>query len=653
MVKAIDRKLIRDCRRLIGQIASIALVVASGVASYCAVQSTYRSLQQSRREYYSRFAFADAFLSLKRAPEQLKESFDRLAGVSFSDTRVVELASLPMPGMDEPASASLVSLPEHGQATINRVHIKDGHYPAVGSDEVLLFETFAKAHHLKTGDHLSVVLRGMKRELRIAGLAMSPEFLFPMSPTEMMPDEKRFAVLWMRRDALAAMSDMRGAFNDVVFRLGQGVDRDALKGKVDRLTERYGGFGLYYRDKQISNKYLEQELEQLRGMATVVPTIFLLVAAFLLNMVLSRLVATQRAQIATLRALGYGVWQLLRHYLLFVLLVVTLGSLAGVLVGAWLGYELTNLYSHYFHFPALRFSLGTDLVLLSVWVSLLAGTVGALSAVWKVIQLPPAEAMRPAAPTRYRRRFWDYISVLLMLNQSSRMVIRELSRRPWRTLFSTAAIASAIAISVAGRFSYDAIYFLMDQYFPSYLREDVTVTFSEPASKDALDYIRAIPGVQQVEGSRALAARFRSKHYLREAVVYSVGKRDTLRPVLAWPIEEKHIPAHGIVLGRKLAEILHVQLGQSVALEVLEGDRQKFEVQVSAYVNDLIGLQAYIDQQVLARLLDERPRYSGASLLINQSQYKEVMSDLKAIPGVYKVFTPDSIFKRFRNKAEA
>jgi putative ABC transport system permease protein len=118
------------------------------------------------------------------------------------------------------------------------------------------------------------------------------------------------------------------------------------------------------------------ELEQNRVTGTAIPAIFLGVAAFLLNIVLSRLVGTQRDQIAVLKAFGYSNLDVGRHYLRFALAAVVAGALLGTGVGVWLGQGLTELYGQFFRFPDLEYRVSWPLIAIAAGISVAAAALG-------------------------------------------------------------------------------------------------------------------------------------------------------------------------------------------------------------------------------------------------------------------------------------
>jgi putative ABC transport system permease protein len=369
MVSALQRKLLRDLAHLKGQVVTVALVVACGVAGYVAFQSTWDSLERSKSAYYERYRFADAFVHLKRAPEWVATRLEAIPGVARVHTRLVQTITLPIPGPVQPPIGEIVSLPDAGQPPLNQLLLEGGRMPEPGVErEAVLLTAFARRHGLGPGDPLPAVINGTLRQLRIVGLASAPEFVYPLPPGGgTFADDERFAVLWMDRTMVAPTLQMEGAFNDAVFRLQPGAFVPGVLREIDQLLEPYGGLTAVAQDRQGSNYIVSEEMGQLRAWATVVPLIFLSVSAFLVNVVLSRVVSLQRPEIATLKALGYTDREIGLHFLSLVSVFVLLGAILGLALGAVLGRALTGLYTDVFHFPVFSYRVSLGTVRCGVW----------------------------------------------------------------------------------------------------------------------------------------------------------------------------------------------------------------------------------------------------------------------------------------------
>lgn len=301
-MRMLDRKLFRDLRRMWAQALAIALVMASGAATFILASGAYRSLDGTRSAYYDRYGFGDVFAEVKRAPKSLEEQILAISGVAAAETRISHLALLDVEGLAEPATGQVLSLPDFGEQRLNRLHLREGRRPdRERIDEVTVNEAFAKAHRLAVGSTVRAILNGRKRELRIVGIALSPEFVYALGPGDLMPDDRRFAVLWMSEKAAAGLFDLDGAFNSVSLKLVPGAVEVDVIDKLDGLLARYGGTGASGRKDQLSHAFLDAELKQLDALRRVIPPIFLLVSAFLINMTLTRMIALSGSRSACSR----------------------------------------------------------------------------------------------------------------------------------------------------------------------------------------------------------------------------------------------------------------------------------------------------------------------------------------------------------------
>ncbi|HEX7124597.1 MAG TPA: FtsX-like permease family protein [Thermodesulfobacteriota bacterium] len=633
-MRALHVKLLRDLARMRGQALAIALVVAGGTSAFVVATSTYDSLRRSAEGYYERARFSDVFASLTRAPETRAAEIARIPGVAAVETRVVAAVVLDVAGVPEPVRGRLVSIPDAGEPTLNRLHLRRGRLPRPDAAEAAVSEAFASANGLAPGDRVAAVINGRWQRLAITGVVLSPEYVFQAGPGDLLPDDRRFGVLWMPRRALAAALDMDGAFNDVVLALAPGASEPGVIAELDRILAPYGGRGAVGRDRQPSAHILAQELEQLRTQGLAIPIVFLAVAAFLLNVVLARLVATERSQIALLKAFGYTDGAVTRHYLAFALVIVGAGVLLGTAAGAWLGQSLTAYYERYFRFPVLVYHLSPGTVLVGALVSAAAGLAGGLGAVRRVAALPPAEAMRPAAPARYRPILVDRLGMGRLLSQPTRMILRHLERRPLRAGLSTLGIALALAIVVVGSAMGDSAEALLDTQFGLVQRDDVTITFREGMPPRVRYEVARLPGVLHAETFRTVPATLRAGPRSYRGAVTGLPAGATLRRVVDASGRVVPLPEAGLLLGSTLARRLGVGPGDFVTVEVQEGRRPVREVAVSALVDDLVGMSAYMEARALDRLVPEPGRVSGAFLAVDERARPALYRRLKETPGV-------------------
>jgi len=647
-MRALTRKLLRNVWQTRSQGLAIGLVIAAGVAMFVAYFSTFDSLRLAQRTYYDRFRFADVFVTLKRAPLFVADDLAAIPGIARVTSRVVVDVALDIPGLIEPASGRLISIPAREQPVLNEPFLRRGRRPAA-PDEILASEGFAIAHNFVPGDTVTATINGRRRDLRIAGIALSPEYIYSIRPGEIVPDNARFGIFWMEQRALAAAFNMEGAFNDASFALMRGTSEPEVVAAIDRVLARYGSLGAVSRANQLSNWFIENELTQLQTMGFVIPGIFLGVSAFLLNIVLSRLIAVQREQIAALKALGYTNREIAAHYVSWAIAISLTGTVLGVLGGIWLGSSMTTLYNDFFRFPTLRYMLAPAIVIEGAAISLCAGALGAASAVRRAVRLPPAEAMRPEPPARHYLTWLDRVVPRRLAPPAVKMILRNLQRQPVRAGLSALGVAFAVAILIVGMFSLDAIEVLLDVQFNVAQRQDYTLAFIEPRSTRALQELAHLPGVFAVEPVRAVPARIRAGHLARQTAITGLMNGARLQRVIDSSLRPVPLPGDGLVLSRKLAEILRLRAGDTVQVEFLEGARPIRDIVVAALVDEYMGTSAYMEIAALQRFMQEGPRVSGATLLVDRGDPNELYRRMKATPAIAGVSSKRAAIDNFRD----
>ena len=633
---ALQRKLLRDVWRLRGQVVSIAAVVACGVMLVVAMHGTLRSVETALDDFYTQYRFGDVFASATRAPAPIAARIAEIPGVAAAETRAVMQVSLDVPGLALPAGGRVVSVPDHGEPALHAVHIRSGRMVRPRStDEVVVSAGFAAANRIGVGDSIAAVMDGRWRRLSVVGTGMSPEFVWELSAASgFTADERAFGVLWMSRSALEAAAGMRGAFNDVALRLAPGASEPAVIAALDTVLARHGGLGAVGRGRQRSHEVLEGEFRSLRVFGITFPLIFLAVAAFLLNVVLARLVATQRGEIAALKAFGYTDWEVGRHFLGFAAAAVVLGSLVGIAAGAWLGSGYTGLYMNIFRLPSLRFQLDVWSAVLAVGASGAAALTGALAAVRGAVRLAPAEALRPESPERYRPLLLERLGFGALLSPAVRMVLRHIERRPMRAASTIVGVALALALLAGSMALFDAAFYMADLQFRLTQREDLTVTFHHARPASVRHELARIPGVLAVEAFRVVPVRVRGGSVVRTVPVTGMAHDATLHRLVDQHGNIFRMPPAGAVLTTGLARLLGVERGDTLRLELLERGGAVRTTVVAALADELFGATVYMDPRALDRLVGEGALVSGANLRIDPRAERAVMERLKRLPAV-------------------
>ena len=648
-MSALDAKLVRDLVHQRGQVLAIALVMAAGLAVLVMSLGSVVALEETRRAYYERAGFAHVFATLERAPDHLAERLAAIDGVRRVETRIVREVVLDVPGFAEPVTGRLISLPPRGPPRLNRPMLEMGRLPAAGAlDEVVLSAAFAEAHGLRPGDTIAANINGKRRRIAVVGTANSPEYVYALPPGGLMPDDRRFGVAWVSEPLLAAAFDMEGAFDDASLILTPAASERAVIAAVDRMLAPYGGIGAIGRADQLSNWFLSSEIRQLRTIATVMPSVFLAVAAFLMHMATSRLIALERREIGLLKAFGYRDLAVAWHYTRFALAIAALATVVGVVGGWWLGRTISISYAEVFRFPFLAYRLDPKIALVAAGVALAVASLGAVAAVRRAVRLPPAVAMRPEPPPAFVRRGGGRgVAARLGLDTLTRMVLRRLARTPLRAAMTTVGVAAAGALLVGSLHWIDSIEALIVAHFERTERFDLRVSFAGLENDEAIEAIRALPGVVRAEPTRTIAAELRAGVRTHRGTVVGLAPDAELMVVRDVARGAFRPSPGGLVIGDELARQLAVDVGDRLEVAFLEGRRRRVTLPVAAVIETYIGTPAYLALERLDTLAGDGDVLDGAVLRVDAAREAELFAALKASAAIAGVSSKTAAMRSF------
>ncbi len=650
MIPHLDRKLFRDLRRLKGQAAAVTLVMACGLAMMITTRSLITSLETASAEYYEANRFADVFGAVKRAPNHLAQRLAALPGVAGVQADIAGQVTLDLAGVDEPASGLVRSLPDFAEPELNRLFLRRGRWLAPGSrGEILVGEAFADANRLQPGDTLALIMNGRRQLFRVAGIVLSPEYIFESRPGAALPDNRTYGIFWMPYKEVATAWDLYGAFNHYALKLAPGADPAPVIAAADDLLKPYGGLGAYGRKDHPSHIRVSDEIRTLRILAIGFPIIFLGVAAFMTNAVLSRLLALQREQIAILKAFGFTNRQVVVHYLKFAGVIGLAGIVSGGIGGMLLGRWMVRLYDFFFRFPELPFLVDRPAVVLAFSVGLLAVLAGVIGAVRKAARLPPAEAMRPEPPAHYRPSLLERAGLRRLFSHSFRIAVRNIERRPLQAILTVAGLALATALLILPNTIRAGIADILDNQWDVVQRQDLNLGFAEPSALRTLHELERLPGVLHVEPSRSFAARVHFRGATRQIGVRSLDPGAAHSRAVDEHNREIPPDPEGLIVSSKLAEVLGARPGDELILEVLEGRRPVRAVRLAGLAMDFTGIAAYMDRRAINRLLGEGDVITGASLTIDSARRAGFLRAIKGVPRIAWISVKETLRESFRD----
>lgn len=655
-MSVLGRKLLRELRSSAGLVCAVASIIVVGTACFISMGSAYRNLRSAKNDYYARCRMADFTIELKKAPLAEVEAVRELPGVSELNARIQFSATVDLPDVPEPLNATVLSLPDTRKPVLNDIVLRrGGYFTERRENEVIVNDAFARAHGLEPGDWIYVILNNRRQALFIVGTAISSEFVYLLGPGAILPDPEHFGVLYLKHSYAEDVFDFEGATNQLLGRLARDADpraTDALLARAEALLEDFGVFSTTPLRNQASNAYLSNEIAGLWSFAIFMPVSFLSVAAVVLNVLMTRLAEQQRTVMGTLKAIGYSDQRLFLHFVQFACVVGLLGGVAGGILGYWLGTAMTVAYRQVFEFPELRSFFYWDLTAIGVLVSVACAVAGGWFGSRKVLRLQPAEAMRPKPPRAggavFLERFTQFWS---RLDSTWRMVIRGVVRARFRTAAGIVAASAGAGMLVSGFMMAEATYFLIDFQFKWIARSDYDLSLKDEKGDDALAELSRLPGVDLAEPLLSVACTFHNGRFSKKAAIsglksnaqLTVPHEDAARPI--------SVPEVGLVLGRKLAEILHVEEGDMVAFEPVKGLRRTRRVPVVRIVDGYLGLVAYANIGYLSRLVGEEFTLNGAQLRVNPepSTRRALLAAIKELPAVQSVVSRKGMIRNMES----
>lgn len=654
-MSTLHTKLWRDLRRLRAQVVTIAVVVAIGVAGFVGMFAVHDSLKTSRDAFYADNRLADLFAGIKRAPVSLGERLRAIPGVAEVRLDVVFDAQVDLPEVVQPVTGRFIGLDlsaaQAGRQGLNALSLKQGRWPERGAQlEALVSDRFAAARQLKPGDVVHAILNGRRERIHLVGTAATPEYVFASQGGA--PDDTGFGIWWIDGARMTELFDMQGAFNQASLRLEAGVPERAVLTPLDRLLEPYGSIGAVGRDRQLSTKIVSDELAQLKVMGTVLPAIFLAVAMFILNVVLSRQVATQRSQIAALKALGYTDGAIAWHYIQLALVIAGLGVVVGLGLSQLIGRGMLSLYDEVFRFNRLAYATDTTLVLLSAAIAGLAAAAGTWTAIHAVVRLRPAQAMLPPAPPAYTATLVERLGLGRFLSTSARMVVRNLERRPLRAAFTVTGIALAVALQISGAFWLDAIAHIVDVQFRQVQQGDVLVNFHRPVPVTVVRDLQRLPGVLDAEVYRTEPVKVTLRGRSNDTAVMALRGNARLMRLVDEDRGALALPAHGVVLSGLLAREIGAQVGDRITLQFRLWNRRSVEVEVVDIARTMFGQLLYMNLDTLNRLAGDGDGVADAALQVDPAAMRAFWAAVKSAPGINSVFDKASSMAEFNHRTE-
>ncbi len=639
-MKTLDRKLLREVKHSRGLILTITSLMAVGVMCFIYMHSAYDNLNLAKEQYYSQCRMADFWIDVKKAPLAELAALTKIPGISEIRPRIQSFATVDLERVEEPLNSLVLSLPDTQRPVINDIVLKrGGYFTGRRRNEVIVNDAFARQHGLYPGGWIHLLLNNRREELMIVGTAISSEFVYLVGPGNITPDPEHFGVFYLPQSYAEEVFDFDGAANQVVGLLSPEVrerPEETLR-RAELLLGDYGVFSTTARKDQPSNHFLSDEIRSLGTFASILPTIFLAVAALVLNVLMVRLIDQQRSTIGMLKALGYSNGEIFVHFVKFGALIGLASGLPGLAAGYGMAELITKIYHRFFEFPNLVNRVYPVWYLTGLAIAIVCALVGTVHGARLALRLQPAEAMRPRPPVAGGRIWLERFARLWRrLGFGWRMTLRNLVRHRLRTGVGIMSVAFGAGLMVAGFMLREGVEYIVEFQFNQVMRSDFDLTFKDERSSEAVVEARRLPGVERAEPVLDVAGDFFHGPYRHKGVVTGLAADARLTVPRDRVGRSVRVPEAGLAMTRKLAQLLHVEAGDVIEFEPIKGLRQRRAVPVAEVIDSYVGLSVYADIHYLSRLISEELAVTGVQITADpQPAVRHALDqELKQLPAL-------------------
>jgi len=643
-MSVLSHRLKHIIRSTFAQFLGMAAIIAVGISFYIGFNTMLVNLHHTQDVFYADNNFADHYFYVVKAPEAVVKQVENVDGIKKATGRIQK----DIPVLKDDGSRATVRLTSYSlplEIEVNRIQILEGRYfqkyPGGGAFEVMIDPAFFTTNHINFGDTLDLIAENHKYPVTIVGTAAGPEFSYPMKDSSnLITDYNTFGIMMMPHNQAQKVLNLPGQINQVIVQFVPGADIDAAVKSINTILEPYGSLMDFPRQDQSSHAVLDAKLDGIESVSGFMPALFLLVAAAIQFVLISRMVKTQRIQIGILKAIGYNNSQIIAHFSTYTLIVGILGASMGVGLGIALSSYFSSMFAMYFNLPA---TLGTvnlqviiNSIVLALGVSLLAG----LTASRGVVSISPAESMRPTPPASSRRSMLEAWTWLWnKLDTSWKMVFRTISRNHLRLMITLMGVAVAVGLLFLSLVAQDSVNYLMMHHFTDEISYDYMLQFEKPVKNYELLSISNIDGVQQTEGFFALPVEIHFNGKSTDDLLQGQSSSSTLKLPAAENGSSLNIPEEGIIISQKTAAELGVNVGDTVnaATALAIGPKHTADLRITAINHQLFGSEAYASIEQVNRIMQESSLVSGAMLLVNANKIEALETELAEIPGIASI----------------
>ncbi|WP_240839794.1 FtsX-like permease family protein [Acidaminobacter sp. JC074] len=644
-MRKLDVRLVRHMSHSKGQFIALSMVIVLGLMMYVAMNSAYINLSSSLEYHYDQHNFAEVFAEVMKITESDIEDLREIPGVEAAEGRLVYDVPLNV-GNEEKVNVRLVSS-SYGEDSINSLYALEGRSVVNSDTECLVVEKFALARNIQVGDIISPHISGRDYDLEVVGIVSSPEYVYLMENDQtLLPAAEKFGILFTTESFISDAIGVGSSYNQVLFILEKDLNVDEYVKTLEKKLDKFGVTRIYDQDDQLSNRMVHEEMRGLEQSSSTVPVIFLGVAAFIMGVMISRMVKGDRLAIGILKSMGYSNSDVILHYTKLSVVVGLLGGSLGVILGYLLSMQFTQIYIDFFSIPTLRFVFRPELILLSAILVSIFSVAAGLWGSRKSMKISPAESMRPEPPKTGKRILLERTWLWKHISFSNKMVFRNLFRSKKRAFFIALGISLTFAITLMPFFMLSAFNDMFDTMYGEFQTMDYVLNFSSGANEDIIYDLRNTLDIDEIEGK--LEFPFELQHEWKTKVVNIVGVKENTQ---FFNFQDEnfnpiYLKPGDFFMSEGLANVLGIKIGDYLTVSSFIPDRDDIEIKVTGIVKQNLGANGYMILDDMQGLLMDDDYINGAYIATDQS-LKDEVEKYKVVASIQTTQDLQDTFKEF------
>ncbi len=508
------KNLLREIKRTFTKFLSIFAICALGVAFFAGIRATSPDMKEAGDRLYNTYNLSDiSVISTSGLTADNIRDLESIEGIQavraslFVDAMArgtgekeknLRLYSMPIKLKSE--YAPLIDLiPDYGIDTspeyeMNGVEIVSGRMP-LNDTEIALDNTLEGSLVKQLGDEITLTTSGGTVTLRVVGFIRSPMYISMFERgTSSIGNGTSDGFAYASGNAISSLGTKLPVMSllntyytraDIVISGKEGLSAysDEYEALVNEVTDRIEDYAStqsgtwYIQDRSGNPGYSDysENTDRIAAVGDVFPLIFFIVAALVCLTTMTRMVEEQRIEMGTMKALGYGGWQIAMKYAVYAMSACISGGVVGAIIGFKLfPYVIMKGYSIMYYLGKLETPYRADIAFMAIAAMAVCTAAATFSACYASLKEVPATLMRPKAPKAGRRVLLEKIPFIWKkLSFTSKVTVRNLFRYKKRFFMSVIGIAGSGALLVTAFGLNDSIFGIIEKQFGDIWQMDV------------------------------------------------------------------------------------------------------------------------------------------------------------------------------------